>query len=95
MIDSVGRFSSTGLAISIAKGVCEHLLHRSEHLALSALRHMDLDQDGAVSQEEFLKTCPHVLGLVIESAALAAAFDAILKDASFQDDFHASLMSPP
>lgn len=75
----------------IARECCQHLMQRSETIATNVLRRLDVDGDGAVSQEDFLQAAPHALALEVENLATTACVEALLADPDFADDFHPAM----
>ncbi|CAJ1344062.1 unnamed protein product [Effrenium voratum] len=78
-------------AAAIAAECCRHLQDRSETLAGKLLSRMDLDNDGFVGEQDFLKSAVHALALEVENVAVSAGVQQLLKDESFADDFHEAM----
>eukprot|EP00434_Breviolum_minutum_P014821 symbB.v1.2.013069.t1/scaffold907.1/size153227/14 len=76
------------IAAQIAKECCDHLQTHSESLALKLLKQMDLDCDGFVCEEEFLKTMVHAIAVEVENMAVSVGVQQLLKEERFADDFH-------
>lgn len=80
-------------AARIASEACSHCLQRSEKLAGKVLARLDLNKDGVVTRDEFLKAAPHALALEVENVALSVGMEALLGDPEFADDFHTAMAS--
>lgn len=78
-------------ATRVAAVCCEHLVQRSDTLAVNMLRRLDLDQDGSVSEDDFMRAAPCALMIEVEDVALSAGVEAMLADPAFADDFHTSV----
>lgn len=83
------RHSET--AAKVAAEACSHLLGRSETLACKLFSRMDLDQDGFISRDEFLRAAPHALAIEVENVAIGAGVQALLTDPDYSDDFHTAM----
>lgn len=79
------------LAKRIAEEACTHMMNRSENLAAALLKTMDLNSDGLVSHDEFVRTAPAAIAVELENMILSASTEALLADPDFQDDFHTSI----
>jgi len=79
------------LADRIALECCGHLLKRSSELATKLLQRLDIDNDGVVSESDFLRSAQHALALEVENVAVAAGVQALLADPDFADDFHPAM----
>lgn len=75
----------------IAREACEHLLGRSEALAASLLRRMDVDKDGAVSREAFFRAAPNAIACEVENVVVSAGVQALMASEDFQDLFHTAV----
>lgn len=78
-------------ATKIASETCSHLLRSSETMAAKLFNRLDLDSDGVVSRDEFLRAVPHALALEVENVAIGAGVQALLKDPEYADDFHTAM----
>jgi len=78
-------------AARVASEACSHLLARSETLACKLFSRMDLDQDGCISRDEFLRAAPHALAVEVENVAIGAGVQALLADPEYSDDFHTAM----
>lgn len=75
----------------IAEECCTHLMTRSESLASKLHKRLDLDGDGFVSEEEFLKAAPDAIAVELENLANSVGSESLLNDEDFADDFHMAM----
>merc|ERR1712232_640818 len=66
----------------IAEECCSHLMTRSESLASKLHKRLDLDGDGFVSEEEFMKAAPDAIALELENLAHSVGSESLLNDES-------------
>eukprot|EP00928_Gymnodinium_smaydae_P012791 TRINITY_DN14666_c0_g1_i1.p1 TRINITY_DN14666_c0_g1~~TRINITY_DN14666_c0_g1_i1.p1 ORF type:complete len:301 (+),score=77.92 TRINITY_DN14666_c0_g1_i1:70-972(+) len=78
-------------AATIAAASCEHLMAKSETIAVRLLQRMDLDGDGVVNEKEFCRTAINALTVEVQNVALAAGTQSLLSDVDFADDFHEAM----
>ena len=78
-------------AAKIAKESCAHLQMRSELLASKLLLRMDLDGDGLVGKDDFLKSLIHALAVEVENLAISVGVQELMKEEGFADDFHEAM----
>lgn len=79
------------LAEQIAEEACTHMMQRSEILAATLLKRMDLNSDGCVTHDEFLRAAPTAIAVELQNIVLSASTEALLANPDFQDDFHVSI----
>ncbi|CAK9005772.1 unnamed protein product [Durusdinium trenchii] len=75
-------------ALNIARECCTHLQTHSETLASKLLLRMDLDGDGYIGEDDFLKCLVHALAVEVENLAISAGVQQLLKEEGFADEFH-------
>lgn len=78
-------------AVRIAEECCSHLTNRSEGIAVKLLQRLDLDKDGVVGEDEFLKAATSALAVEVENVALTVGIQSLMNDESFADDFHMAM----
>jgi hypothetical protein len=78
-------------AVKMASEACSHLMDKSETLASKLFLRLDLDRDGSISRDEFLRAAPHALALEVENPAIGAGVQALLLDPEYADDFHTAM----
>lgn len=80
-----------GTAAQIATVCCEHLVQRSELLAVKLLQRMDLDHDGCISEDEFMRAAPYALMIEVQNVAISAGTQEMIANPEFADDFHSAV----